>query len=880
MTARRWNHIGKAISLCIFSPMALAAMSGEAIARYPIPFYDHSLSIEERLDDISARLSPAEKGQMISMNSRGVPRLGLKSLEPGVAQHGLSTPRSNATTVFPTSIAWAATWEPRLIRQAGDAVSDEIRAQYHNGPMQRSGHRGPLLMYSPTINMARDPRWGRTQEAYGEDPVLAGEIVTAYVQGLQGEHPTYLKSATGPKHFVANNEEHNRFHGDAVISEKQLREYYFPAYKQAVEEGNAKIVMTAYNALNGEPAVTNTWLVRDVLRGEWGFDGFVIGDYGSVRMLTHGWQERGFSGHGIYPDDVASTAAVMNADTLDYDNTRLFRSELMTAIEQEQVAQDKLDRAFRNVMRVALQLGIYDPETLSPWKDLPFETLTSFKPLALELAEKSMVLLQNEPVEEALLLPLDKSKLKSVAVIGPNADVLNYGTYSGTATEPVTALQGIRDYLGEDVEVLYVPWSQNTQTLSSIPMDNIIQLDEQGLGIWQASYHDNRFAIGEPVAESTVVDIDFHWRRNTPDPVLDSLRYSVTYRTTIVPPQSGTYTLGVDNLGADVSLLVNGGPVLRDHGSRTELRSSRTEVYLDATKSYEISLVAMRRDNTREHTLRFGWQLPQHADQYEGSEVAAAKQADAVIALMGLSVHYERESIDRSFEGLPAEQTEMLQGVLKANPNTVVVLQSGSSIESPWLKDNAPAILQSWYPGEQGGNAIARTLFGDNNPGGKLPLTYVRSWDDLPPFGDYDLSKGRTYMYLDKTPLWAFGHGLSYTQFDFDNLKLGKSIVSADGTIELSVRVSNSGDLDGDEVVQVYVADRFERSERPKQRLKAFERISLAAGASKTLRFAIDVQDLAYWDEEAEGWALGDRYEIRVGNASDKILLTDTLEID
>ena len=256
-------------------------------------------------------------------------------------------------------------------------------------------------------------------------------MATAYVQGLQGDHPKYLKTAAGAKHFVANNEEHNRFHGNADISEKQLREYYFPAYKQVVEEGNAQIIMTAYNSLNGEPAVTNTWLVRDVLRGEWGFDGFVLGDYGSILMLTKGWTERGFKGHEIYENYVESGAAVMNAETLDFDNTRVFRRELITAIERGMVDVGHLDRAFQNTMRVGLKLGMFDPEELSPWKDLPFETMTSFKDLALELAEKSMVLLQNEPVEGGKpLLPLNKSELKTIAVIGPNADVLNYGTYS------------------------------------------------------------------------------------------------------------------------------------------------------------------------------------------------------------------------------------------------------------------------------------------------------------------------------------------------------------------------------------------------------------------------------------------------------------------
>ncbi|AMO58673.1 glycoside hydrolase family 3 C-terminal domain-containing protein [Endozoicomonas montiporae] len=873
------RYLKTILSLAV-SVSVSSAVIAEDVIRPDIPFYDHTLPIEERLDDITARLTPEEKGHMITLWNPGVPRYGMKAYMPGEALHGLASPRNNAATVFPQSIGLAATWDPEAMKRMGDAVSDEARAQYHNGPVISRGQRGPLTFWSPVINIARDPRWGRTQEAYGEDPLINGMMATAYVQGLQGDHPTYLKTAAGAKHFVANNEEHNRFHGNADISEKQLREYYFPAYKQVVEEGNAQIIMTAYNALNGKPAVTNTWLVRDVLRGEWGFDGFVLGDYGSILMVTKGWGERGFKGHEIYDNYVESSAAVMNAETLDFDNTRVFRKELITAIERGMVDIAQLDRAFRNTIRVGLKLGFFDPEELSPWKDLPFETLTSFKDLARELAEKSMVLLQNEPVDGQPLLPLDKSKLKSVAVVGPNADVLNYGTYSGTATDPVTPLQGIRDYLGDDVEVLYVPWTSDNDAFSDIPMDNITTLDSQGLGVWNVVYHNNPHASGKPVARENVASIDFAWSgKDKPSRKLSNTRYSATYTTTVVPPQSGLYTFAVDTKGADVMVQVNGAPLMRDHGNNHKVSRTTTNLELDATKTYEISIISMRSNNADEHVVSFGWKLPQEDSEFEGGELEVAKQADAVIAVMGLSVEYERESIDRAFEGLPPEQTDMLRGVVAANPNTVVVLQSGSSIESPELKAMAPAILQSWYPGEQGGNAIANTLFGDNNPGGKLPLTFVKSWDDLPPFNDYDITKGRTYLYFDKEPLWAFGHGLSYTTFEMTDLSLKEKSVAKDDTIKLDVTVKNTGKRAGDEVIQVYIKDLFDRSEKPLQRLKAFERVSVEAGKSEVVSLDIDVNDLAYWNEQTSDWALGDRYEIRVGNASDNILLTETVTV-
>ncbi|MGF1792236.1 glycoside hydrolase family 3 C-terminal domain-containing protein [Photobacterium profundum] len=863
------------VSLSI-AAMGVSADSGEYIA-----FFDHTLTIEERLDDISTRLTDKEKGNMITLWNQGVPRYGLKSFMPGEALHGLAAPRVNAATVFPQSIGLAATWQPEAIKKMGDAVSDEARAQYHNGPVIKDGVRGPLTFWSPVINIARDPRWGRTQEAYGEDPLLNGGMASAYVKGLQGDHPKYLKTAAGAKHFVANNEEHNRFNGNAGISEKQLREFYFPAYKQVVQDAKAQIVMTAYNSLNGEPAVTNSWLVRDVLRGEWGFDGFVLGDYGSILMTTKGWEERGFTGHDIYDNYVDAAAAVLNAETLDFDNTRIFRQEAITAIKQGKTTSAHLDRAFRNTMRVGLRLGMFDPEELSPWKDLPFELMTSFKPLALELAEKSMVLLQNELVDGETLLPIDKSKVKTVAVVGPNANKLNFGTYSGTPRNPVTPLQGIQHYLGDDVEVIYVPWVSEGADFNSIPMDNITLLDNQGLGVWNVDYFDNNAAHGKPVASNTAGEIDFNWTDNKPHKSLNNdNRHSVRYTTTFVPPQSGLYTLGFESLGANVIMNLNGSTILRNHSSANQLLPTSVEVELDGEQTYEIEVYTMRIPNSKGHALKFGWQLPMQNSEYAGKELEAAKKVDVVVAVMGLSTDHERESIDRMAEGLPTEQTDMLKNIVDVNPNTVVVMQSGSSIESPWLKGNIPAIIQSWYPGEQGGNAIANTLFGDNNPGGKLPMTFVKSWSDLPAFGDYDITKGRTYLYSNKEPLWAFGHGLSYTEFAMVDLTLKSGTVAKDGQIEVTVAVENTGKVAGDEVVQVYVTDMFDRSDKPIQRLKAFDRVSLDAGEKRDVTLSINVADLAYWDESTKDWALGDKYQIRVGNASDNILLTKTIRVE
>ncbi|GJM60808.1 glycoside hydrolase family 3 C-terminal domain-containing protein [Persicobacter diffluens] len=852
-----------------------------------IPFYNHQLSVEERLDDISNRLTNSEKGHMITLWNKGVPRLGLKSFMPGEALHGLAAPRHNAATVFPQSIGLAASWNPDLMKAIGDAVSDEARAQYHNGPVIKKGNekgkKGPLFFWSPVINIGRDPRWGRNQENYGEDPLLTSQFVSHYLKGLQGDDPNYLKVAAGAKHFVANNEEHNRFNGNADVSEKQLREYYFPAYKAAVQEGDAKIIMTAYNALNGLPCVENSWLVNDVLRKEWGFDGFVIGDYGSELMLTQGWKERGFQGHEKYADNVASAAAVMNAQTLDMGNTRLFRKELMQAIEEGKVDEKELDRAFRNVMRVGLRLGMFDPEELSPWKDLPFETMCAdaHKALALKAAEESLVLLQNNPVDGQPILPFQKEKIKKVAIVGPNADALNFGTYSGVAKDPVSVLNGLRQYLGEDIEVVYVPWKKKDQELVDIPMDRIISLDNQGMGVWKARYYTNKQAHGKPIAQNTVANIDHHWNEKAPHAKLKGQdSYSVVYSSTIAPTKSGLYTLGIETAGANVTVKVNGAPLIRTHGDKENVEHLAKAIRFEEGQNYELEVLYMKNANAQLNQLRFGWQLPVDETAYEGGEMELAANVDAVIAVMGLSVEYERESIDRSFEGLPREQVAFLKELLQVNKNTAVVLQNGSSIESEWLKQHAPAILEAWYPGEQGGLAIAKALFGAVNPGGKLPMTFVKSWNDLPGQDDYDIAKGRTYLYFEKEPLFAFGHGLSYTDFEFSPMEINAESFALEDEIVVSFSVRNTGDRSGDEVAQLYVKELFERNEKPIQRLKAFQRVHLGQGEHANVQLSIPVKDLAYWDENDKQWKVGNGpIELRLGNASDKIHLTKTVNI-
>lgn len=847
-----------------------------------IPFWDHTLPMETRLDDMISRMTLAEKRSIIQFNNAGVPRFGIEALVPGECLHGLAFPRVNKSTVFPQAVGMAASWNPELIEQVGVAVSDEARAQYHNGSAVPgyNGVKGPLTFWSPVVNMARDPRWGRTQEGYGEDPHLVSSMVDGYVRGLSGYDTNYLKVAVGAKHFVANNEEHNRFSGNADVSEKQLREYFFPGYKAAVDAGGS-MIMTAYNRLNGEPCVVNTWLVDDVLRKEWGFNGIVICDYGSTLMMVKGWTGNGGLTGQEYVDTKRDAAKLFltrrGANLL---NDQLVNNYIEELVASGEVLESDIDVMVRDVLRVRMRLGIFDPLDAQPWKDLPFSTLASasHKDLSYEMALESAVLLKNDG-----LLPLDASSLSTVAVVGPNATKLNYGTYSGDAKDPIRGLDGIENYLSGIATVEHVPWVEANDGVKPIANDYITLLNGTGIGTWNIEYFNNNGLSGSPYSTAEGLPTGLDWETDLPAG-LNPDGFSVRFTTTVIPPESGQYAITCramsDNgTGGAVRFDVD-GTLLVKHWHAGNKGFISEPVSLVGGQEYTISVAYGQLSSMAGHTFDAGWMMP--ADfATGGNEAAVCAGADAVVAFLGLSTEYEREAKDRSIEGLPQEQLDMLADVLAVNSNVVVVLHNGSSIESPELFQMAPAVLEHWYPGEQGGRAIADVIFGDYNPGGKLPMTFVKSWDDLPDFGDYDLTKGRTYLYMDKEPLFPFGYGLSYTTFEYSGLTVVSNMVPDSGTIEVSVTVTNSGSVDGDEVVQLYVRDIANMAAgKPHQRLKAFKRVSIAAGEVETVQLSVPVEKLAYWNSLTKAWEIQTGLiEVRVGSSSADIRATANVAI-
>jgi beta-glucosidase len=678
-------------------------------------------TIETRVNSLLEEMTVQEKINLLHEVSPANSRLGIAKYDHGnEALHGVVRP--GKFTVFPQAIGLAACWNPELIYHVATTISDEARARWNEleqGKNQTEKYSDLLAFWSPTVNMARDPRWGRTPETYGEDPFLTARTGVAFVKGLQGDDPNYLKAVSTPKHFAGNNEEHNRFECNAVMSERALRSYYLPAFKALITEGKAQAIMSAYNAINGVPCTANPWLLRDVLRGEWGFNGYVVSDCGAPGLL--------YSSHHYAKAPVDAARLAMNAG-VDLEcagyctDCFIYRDFLQKAYDQGLVTRSQIDAAAFRVLRARFKLGIFDDPSLVPYTALPPSLVgcKEHQQLALETARQSIVLMKNTKN----LLPLDRKKIKSIAVLGINAASCEFGDYSGTPlNEPVSPVQGITRLAGKSVEVKTLPWRAMTD-LNSKP--EVFYRDEQKL----------------------------------------------------------------------------------------------------------------------------------------------ASQCDLVVAVLGINKSIEMEGRDRESLNLPKDQELFIRALMKANPNTVVVLVAGSSLSINWIQENVPAILNAWYPGEQGGNAIAEVLFGDYNPAGRLPLTYYKSEEDLPAFNDYEVFNGRTYMYCKKPVLYPFGHGLSYTNFTYSNLAFDKTEIRAGDSLQISLLVTNTGSRDGDEVVQLYLQHKSSSIPVPLKELKAFKRISLKKGAVQIVRFALGRDDLAIWNDKNEFVVETGEYNIQIGASS------------
>ena len=826
-------------------------------------YRDMNAPMHERIMDLLGRMTVEEKVSMMTHNAPAIPRLGIDKFYHGnEALHGIVRP--GKFTVFPQAIGMAATWNPALLQRMTTAISDEARGKWNyfkQGKLQRDGSSDLLTFWSPTINMARDPRWGRTPETYGEDPYLTGMLGCAFVRGLQGDDPCYLKVVSTVKHFAANNEEHNRASCNARISIRDLREYYLPAFERCVIDAKVQSVMSAYNAVNNVPCTVNNYLLRKILREDWGFQGFVVSD-----CSAPGWM---VTQHKFVRDYETAAVLAMKAG-LDLECAdHVYTQPLLNAYRDYRVTDADIDSAAYHLLRERFMLGLFDDPSLNPYNRISPDVVgcKAHQEIALEVARQSLVLLKNK----GNILPLNPKKIRSIGVVGPNAARCEFGDYSGTpVNKPVTILEGIQQRVGNQVKINHAPWVSLVSGYE--PVNKSFFPD----GI-KAEYFNNADLQGTP---RTRIEEEIYYdpANQPPDPFRSYAPMSARWTGDLCPTVSGEYlfTLRTDD---GCRMWIDGKQVIDAWVSRPAA-DDRAVVNLEAGKRYHIVIEYF--DGGGEAFARLFWRAPDidtsNRIAMYGEAGRVARESDVVVAVLGIDKSIEREGQDRYTLELPADQKEFIQEIYKINPRTIVVLVAGSSIAINWIDEYIPAILDAWYPGEQGGNAVAEALFGDYNPGGRLPLTFYRSMDDLPDFDDYSLTggPGRTYQYFTGKPLYEFGYGLSYTTFRYSNLK---TQVTGD-EVRVSFDVANTGKCDGDEVAQVYVHYPETGNYMPIKQLRGFERVTLGKGKKQTVNISIPKRELRYWDEERDGFVTpSGTYTIMVGSSSQRIHLQSTITL-
>lgn len=710
----------------------------------PIRFWDSNLPLEERIDDLMSRLTLNEKIGLLLDTSPPIQRLGIPAHYVGnEALHGIVRPGN--FTVFPQSIGLGAAFSPELIYLMMAYASDEARGRHNaQGRVPTSPYSGLLTFFSPDVNIARDPRWGRTAETYGEDPLLCSLYAEAFVKGLQGtpynearNWSQTLKCVATPKHFVANNEEdwvsangthRTRFNSGATIDERWLYEYYLPPFKAAVVDGGAESIMSAYNSLNGVPCCANRWLLTDLLRNQWGFQGYVVTDCGGIGQIHYG--------HHYVKSIPAACGSAIRAG-VDLECGSDFKDNVYKALLLGYLSQAELDQAVRRVLRARFRLGLFDPIISDPYASLNESNIGCdlHAALALDLAEKSLVLLKNTllPPTQLPLLPLNNATTHSIVIMGNGANETKFGDYSGTPVRPaISPLKGIQTLAASyGVSVDYIPWRGMTNNF----------LDESN----------------------------------------------------------------------------------------------------------------------------------------------AAKNADVVIIVAGNTWATEREGMDRMNLNLEADQVKLITEMSKINPNVIVLLNTGSVVTMTEWIDSVPALVNMWYPGESGGTAVAKLIFGEINPSGHLPLTFVKNVTQLPDFADYDISKNRTYLFMQDSPLFPFGYGLSYTNFTWSGIMINQTSIKSTQTLGVSLDITNHGPLAGDDVIQIYIR-RVDNSAwiQPKLQLRGFSRVSVAVNQTKEVQIPIKMENLAIWNATSDQWIFeSGQYELLAGYSATEFAcnpLTFTLE--
>ncbi len=859
----------------------LLATPAHSVAQGTPAYLDTSRSAEARAADLVSRMTLEEKVAQMQNAAPAVERLGVPAYDWwNEALHGVA--RAGQATVFPQAIGLAATFDVPLMDEVSKTISDEARAKHHeflrNGQHER--YQG-LTFWSPNINIFRDPRWGRGQETYGEDPYLTARMGVSFVKGLQGDDPKHRKLDATAKHFaVHSGPEADRHHFDARPSRRDLYETYLPAFEALVKEGKVAAVMGAYNRVYGESASASQFLLRDVLRRDWGFKGYVVSDCWAIVDI---WKTHKI----VATREEAAALAVKNGTELECGEEY---STLTNAVKQGLISEAEIDDALTRLFASRMRLGMFDPPQQVRWAQIPYSAnqAPQHDALARKAAQESIVLLKNDGI-----LPLSKD-IKRIAVIGPTADdtMALLGNYHGTPADPVTVLRGIREALPQ-AEVLYARGADLVEGREDPAAAPLIEPQylrpapgstERGL---RGEYFRNRDLSGTPALVRVDPEIGFRWDRGSPTDNLMARGevgqgqgipnddFSIRWSGQLLPPVSGSYRIeAAANDG--FRLYIDGKRVL-DHWEPSErLRADSVSLQLEGGRAYDIRLEMYEAD--RDAGVRLAWERPGAKPPFEAA-LEIARQAEVVVFVGGLTGDVEGEEMTVNYPGfaggdrtdirLPATQQKLLEALHATGKPVVLVLTTGSALAVDWAKQNLPAILVAWYPGQRGGNAVADVLFGDANPASRLPVTFYKADEKLPAFDDYTM-RGRTYRYFGGEPLYPFGHGLSYTRFAYSGLKLDRTTLDADGKATARVTVKNEGDRAGDEVVQLYLAPVEPKRDRAVKELRGFQRVHLQPGESRELSFSFAPRaDLRVFDEAKNAYVVDPgQYEVQVGASS------------
>jgi beta-glucosidase len=818
-----------------------------------IPLYlDVSAPREQRVRDLISRMTLEEKTSQLVSVAPAILRLKIPAYNYWTeGLHGIGM--DGVATVFPQAIGYAASWNPDLVHRMAGIISTEGRARYHEA-LRRDVHsqNEGLTVWSPNINIFRDPRWGRGQETYGEDPFLTSQIGFAYITGLQGDDPQYLKMLATSKHFaVHSGPEPSRHAIDIRVSRHDMEDTYLPAFRYTLTQAHAGSVMCAYNSINGEPACANSFLLQDSLRKSWGFTGYVVSDCGAITDI--------YGGHKyVKTMDEAAAVSLRRGTDLDCDFSESEQKGYLDAVKSGALTEAEIDQSLQRIFTARFRLGMFDPPSMVKYASIPYSENDSeaHRLEALNVAMQSMVLLKNDGA-----LPLRK-KEKKIAVIGPLADSVSalLGNYSGLPSRQTTVVEGIRKEL-PGAEVSYVPGSSFLRNTFTVPYAAFTTNDgKPGL---TAEYFRNPDLSGNPALTRTDPRIAFGFLADRLPPWAEAQGFAARWTGNLTSPETGDYELELKGDGG-ARLWINGAQRINDwkENGGASRPSRKVTLHIVKGQPQAIRLEYLRLQAPAK--LEFGQRLSsmmQLAWKRDGGEtnqdaMAAVKSADVVVAVVGITAEIEGEEMsneglppgfsggDRTSLDLPKPEEDLIEAAAATGKPLVVVLMNGSALSVNWAAQHANAILEAWYPGEEGGTAVARTLSGANNPAGRLPVTFYCSVADLPPFEDYAM-ENRTYRYFKGPVLYPFGFGLSYAKFRYSGMKLSTKDLEAGKPLGVDISVENTSQVAGDEVAELYLE--FPNQEgAPRVALRGFQRIKLAPGQKRQLHFELSPRDLSW----------------------------------